>query len=212
MAECCTKQKSLSVFNRSATAHLVIPSLGAKVCEKHTFRCGKLIEENGHHGLSCARSAGRFSRHHNLNTLVKQALSSIKVPSILEPNGLTRSNGKRPDGITLAPWEEGKQLLWDVTCVDLPTPSRIENGSVANPGTAAEDAEELKTAKYVCLTDKGYIFQPLAFEIQGGVGPSTSTFLKNCVKNCACSTRKIDPGRFSGRDSLSQSRQAMRPV
>ena len=72
-------------------------------------------------------------------------------------------------------WEEGKQLVWDVTCVDLLAPSRIENGSVANPGTAAEDAEQLKTAKYVCLTDKGFIFQTLAFEIQGGVGPSTST-------------------------------------
>ena len=77
--------------------------LGAKICEKHTCRCGKLVEENRHHGLSCARSAGRFSRHHNLNILVKQALSSIKVPSILEPNGLTRSDGKRPDGIILAP-------------------------------------------------------------------------------------------------------------
>ena len=79
--------------------------LGAKVCEKHTCRCGKLVEENGHHGLSSARSAGRFSRHHNGNTLVKQALSSIKVPSILESNDLTGSNGKRSDRITLAPWE-----------------------------------------------------------------------------------------------------------
>ena len=156
--------------------------LGAKICEKHTCRCGKLVEENGHYGLSCARSAGRFSRHRILNILLKQALSSIKVPSILEPNGLTRTDGKRPDGITLAPWEEGKQLVWNVICVDLLAPSRIENGSVANPGTAAEDAEELKTAKYVCLTDKRYIFQPLAFEIQGGVGPSTSTFLKNLCK------------------------------
>ena len=63
----------------------------------------QLVEENGHHGLSCARSAGPFSRHHNLNTLVKQALSSTKDPSILEPNGLTRSDGKRPEEITLAP-------------------------------------------------------------------------------------------------------------
>ena len=90
---------------------------------------------------------------------MKQALSSIKVPSILEPNGLTRTDGKRPDGITLAPWEEGKQLVWDVTCGNLLARSRIEKGYVANPGAAAEDAEELKTAKYVCLTDKGYIFQ-----------------------------------------------------
>ena len=108
--------------------------LGAKICEKHTCRCGKLVEENGNHGLSCARIAGRFSKHHNLNTLVNQALSSIKVPSILEPNGLTRTDGKRPDGNTLPPWEEGKHLVWDVTCVDLLAPSGIENGSVAKPG------------------------------------------------------------------------------
>ena len=125
---------------------------GAKLCKKHICRCGKLVEENGHHGLSCARSAGGFSRNHNLNTLVKQALSSIKVPSISEPYDLTRTDGKHPDGITLAPWEEVKQLVWDVTCVNLLAPSRIEN--VADPGTA----EKLKTAKYVCLTDKGYIF------------------------------------------------------
>ena len=25
---------------------------------------------------------------------------------------------------------------------------------------------------------------------------------RTCVKNCACSTRKIELGRFSGRDSL----------
>ena len=36
----------------------------------------------------------------------------------------------------------------------------------------AEDAEELKTAKYLCLSDKGCIFQPLDFEIQGEVGLS----------------------------------------
>ena len=140
-----TKNLGLKLTDQQLRISLSL-RLGAKICERHTCRSGKLVEENGHHGLSCARSAGRFSRHHNLNTLVKQAPSSIKVPSILEPNGLTRTDGKRPDGITLAPCEEGKQLVWDVTCVDLLAPSRIENGSVANPGTAAEDAEELKTA------------------------------------------------------------------
>ena len=85
--------------------------LGGKLCEKHTCCCGKLVEENGHRGFSCARSAGRFSRHHDLNTLVTQALSSIKVPSILEPYTMTRADEKRPDGITLALWEEGTQLV-----------------------------------------------------------------------------------------------------
>ena len=126
----------------------------------------------------------------------------MKVPSILEPNGQTRT-----DGITLAPWEEGKQLVWDVICVDLLAPSRLENGSVAKPGTATEDAEELKTAKYVCLTDKRYIFQPLAFEIQGGVGTSTSTFLKNLCKKLCVFNQENRAGRFSGRDSRNPGRQ-----
>ena len=80
---------------------------------------------------------------------------------------------------------------------------RIENGSVANPGTAAEDAEKMKTAKYVCLTDKGYIFQPLAFEIQGGVGLSTSTFLKNlCKKLCVFNQENRDGSFFRQRLTL----------
>ena len=99
----------------------------------------------------------------------------------------------------------------DVICVDFFALSRMENGSVANTGTAAEDAEDMKTAKYVCLTDEGYIFQPLAFEIQGGVGPSTYTLLKNlCEKLCVFNQENRAGSFFSQR--LSQSRQAMRQV
>ena len=117
-----SKNLSLKLTDQQLRISLTL-RLGANLCKKHTCRCGKLVEENGHHGLSCTRSTGRFSRHHNFNTLVKQALSSIKVPSILEPIGLTWSDGKRPDGIKLAPWEEGKQLVWEVTCVDLLAPA-----------------------------------------------------------------------------------------
>ena len=104
------------------------------------------------------------------------------------------------------------QKIW---YVDLRTNSDFRSRSfdllpptLANPGIAAEDAEELKTAKYVCLTDKGYIFQPLAFEIQGGVRPSTSTFLKNlCQKLCVFNQESRAGSRFSGRDSRNPGRQ-----
>jgi hypothetical protein len=43
-------------------------------------------------------------------------LTSIHVNSTLEPNGLSRDDGKRPDGMTLVPWIKG--LVWDVTIVD----------------------------------------------------------------------------------------------
>ena len=55
-----------------------------------------------------ARSVGRFQRHTALNDIMKYALSAAHVPSRLEPTGLLRSDGKRPDGVTLAPWKCGQ--------------------------------------------------------------------------------------------------------
>ena len=148
----------------------------ADIYERHKCVCGKDVTEYGWHGLSCSKKAARFSRHSNLNALIKQSLSSIHIPSDLEPRHLYRTNQKRPDGLTLVPWAFGKQLLWDVTVVDSLAPCRINDGSVCNPGTAAAEAEERKKDKFKDLVDDGYLFQPLAFEIQGASGPSTEIF------------------------------------
>ena len=122
------------------------------------------------------QSAGRLSRHSNLNALLKQSLSSIHNPSVSEPRHLYRTDRKRPDGLTLVPWAVGKQLLWDLTVVDSLAPSRTNAWSVCNPGTAAAEAEEQKNEKYKDLVDDSYNFQPLAFKIQGAAGPSTELF------------------------------------
>ena len=91
--------------------------LGANICVVHTCHCCKRVERDGLHGLSCTKSAGRFSRHGNRNSLIKQTLGSLDLPSRLEPRGLYRTDAKRPDGVTMIPWEMGKQLGWDVTGV-----------------------------------------------------------------------------------------------
>ena len=130
----------------------------------------------GWHGLSCLKSAGRFSRHSNLNALIKQSLSSTHIPSVLQQRHLYRTDQKRPDGLTFVPWAVGKQLLWDVTVVYSLAPCRINAGPVCNHGTAAAEAEVRKNDKYKDLVDDGYLFQPLAFEIQGAAGPSTKFF------------------------------------
>jgi len=36
-------------------------------------------------------------------------------PATNEPSGINRRDGKRPDGLTLIPWQGGKPLVWDVT-------------------------------------------------------------------------------------------------
>ena len=69
--------------------------LGANICVAHTCHCIEIVERDGLHGLSCTKSAGRFSRHATLNPLIKQMLGSLDLPSFLEPRGLYRNDGKR---------------------------------------------------------------------------------------------------------------------
>ena len=58
----------------------------------------------------------------------------------------------------MIPWEICKQLVWDVTVVDALAPSRLNQGSICNPGTTATEAEARKNEKYRQLIDNGYIF------------------------------------------------------
>ena len=76
------------------------------------------MDEQAIHGLSCIRCAGRQSRHAAINDVVKRALSSARIPSMLEPIYLSRSDGKQPDGVTIAPWKSGRMLVWDISCMD----------------------------------------------------------------------------------------------
>ena len=52
-----------------------------------------------------------------MNELVDWAMVSAGIPVTKEPNGLSRSDGKPPDGLSLVPSEEGKPLTWGVTVV-----------------------------------------------------------------------------------------------
>ena len=46
-------------------------------------------------------------------------LSASAIHNTKEPQGLRRSDGKRPDGLTLFPWQSGRSLVWDVSCLSL---------------------------------------------------------------------------------------------
>ena len=51
-------------------------------------------------------------RHSSLNNIIHRAMSAAKIPARLESSGLARSDGKRPDCISMVPWKEGKLLVW----------------------------------------------------------------------------------------------------
>ena len=72
----------------------------------------------GTHGFSCRFSAGR---HAMLKDILHGALPSVNVPSQLEPTGLDHADNKRPDGITMVPWSNGRSLVWDATFCPFPS-------------------------------------------------------------------------------------------
>ena len=91
---------------------------GSKICERYQCKCGKWVDEYGYHLLSCKFNEGRHPRHAAINDIICRALRSAGIPSILEPVGLDRGDGKRPDGISTFPFSQGKAICWDATCVN----------------------------------------------------------------------------------------------
>ena len=95
--------------------------------------------------LSANKHRVKTSRHNALNDLVARAFSSAGVPVVKEPAGLCRTDGKRPDGMTLIPWKAGKPVVWDVTIICTTASSYIDS-CTRQVGAAAEIAATRKMA------------------------------------------------------------------
>lgn len=141
--------------------------LGLPVCWPHSCPCGTLVEGNGYHGLSCSLGPGRWPRHAALNDIICKSLIRAGIPTVKEPVGLVRTDGKRPDGLTHIPWRAGRCLIWDATVSDTMATSYLPETS-QRAGAAAERAANLKTQKYAELATN-YIFTPMAFETLGPI-------------------------------------------
>ena len=151
--------------------------LGVPICRSHLCgSCGANDEVLGVHSLSFHFSKGRHSRHAALNDILKRTLESAKIPCHLEPSGIFRSDGKRPDGASTVPWKGGRVLIWDATCPDTLAPSHLRL-AVREAGAVADDAKLRKTQKYSNLTSTNY-FVPLAVESLGVFGKEAWSFLK----------------------------------
>jgi len=98
--------------------------------------------------------------------MIARAFASADIPVIKEPSGLTRADGKRPDGLSLIPWQGGRPLCWDVTVV-CPTASSYLQTANVSTGAVAKMAAICKTSKYQELATQ-YTFQPTALESLAG--------------------------------------------
>ena len=130
--------------------------------------CGTTVDDLATDGLSCRWSNGRHPRHAAVNDIIHKILASAKVPSRLEPSGLYRSDGKRPDGWSIVPWKSGKMLVWDATHPDTYAPSHVSLAA-GEAGAVAAQAEHLKSAKCAVLKASHH-FVPFAVETSGVLG------------------------------------------
>ena len=89
-----------------------------------------------------------------------------KAPN--EHYGLSRKDRKRPDGLTLTTWKNGKCLIWDFTCADTLCQSSIKQCS-KEAGAAAEKRKKIKIGQWLLVCpSRGRIFWLL-----GSTGPQT---------------------------------------
>ena len=152
--------------------------IGVPICQPHQCRhCQAPVDSFATHGLSCRYSAGRHPRHRSVNELLRQAFGSAAIPAVTEPPDLSRSDGKRPDGMTLVPWARGCALVWDCTCVDTMANSNREVTSAAGGG-AAENAFRKKEAKYQDIS-KDFFFMPVAMETFGAWARESLDFIRD---------------------------------
>ena len=66
--------------------------------------------------------------------------------------------------------------------MDALAPSRLNQGSLCNPGTTATKAEARKIEKYRELIDNENIIQLVALEVQGSLGESSEIFITRLCK------------------------------
>jgi hypothetical protein len=168
--------------------------LGVNLCEPYQCCCGATVDKTGAHSLSCKKGTGRYARHNALNDIIWRSLNKAGVPSIKEPPGLSRTDGKRPDGLTLIPWKNGKSVVWDATVVNSLADSYVATCAITSGG-AAEIAVTRKMIKYTELASS-YIFVPLAFETLGCIAPQSCDFIKDLGRRLSAASGDIRKSLF----------------
>jgi len=112
----------------------------------------------------------------SLCIFVNSKTSPIHTPNTSTSYGHSRiKDGKRPDGLTLIPWQHGKLVTWDITVAHM----------ARSNGAEAEQAAGRKSANYDLLVQTGRLFQPIAAEMLGPLNESCIGFFSELGRKIA---------------------------
>jgi len=139
-----------------------------------------IIIISGSHALSCWRHPGRAQRHHFANNLIWRSLSKAGCPSIKEPQGLLRSDGKRPDGLTLIPWQDGRYVAPPDGTSLWPTPSLHHIWAKARRALAQQQKQRpLVKGRNTLTFQRAIPFFRQAFETFGPINNACCDFFSS---------------------------------
>lgn len=96
----------------------------------------------------------------------------------MEPKGINRDDGKRPDGVTITSLYRGRSILRDTLATSSISSASREICFVAN---------QSERSHYIKLKEN-YEFTPLSFETLGCMGKETSSFIDILGKHLATKT------------------------
>ena len=151
--------------------------LGLTLCVPHKCHCGSDVDAQGRHAMVCKKAPGRVARHQVLNDIILRAINAADVPAVKEPSGLNRQDGKRPDGLSLIPWQSGKPLLWVVAVASTLAGSlRGHSRDWSRTCSRQKDSQMRRSQSTVC-------FQPVSVENLGPFSSSTLDFLRPRSQN-----------------------------
>ena len=184
--------------------------VGADVCIPHSCSCGGRMDRRGLHSLSCKYSAGRFPRHSAMNDVIKRALQKAVLPSVMEPPGLVRGDGSRPDGISVFPFSGDRSLVYDYAYVDTFAEIHL-NRAAMKADTAANSSEERKRRKYAALAE-AHQFEPIAVETVGVYGESTGAILRAIGRRLVEATAELREVNWYRQNLAIACSEAMRSV
>ena len=138
------------------------------------------------HVAKSAPRHARHSRHSQLDDVRWRVVNKTQTSADKEPVGLSRADGKRPDGATPVPWTREKSLALDVTVPDTYAASYIRSTSVS-ACAAAEKSSTNKTTKYATITST-HLFVPIGVATSGAWCSESAKFIEDLGSRIALIT------------------------
>ena len=108
-----------------------------------------------------------------------RSLATAEIPSRLEPTSLSRSDGKRPDGITLMQWKQGRCLVWDVTCCDTLANSHLNQWRSHGGRGETRPPYSAETTRGIRAKPESFFYWGVGVEVVMKSSTSRRYFLEN---------------------------------